>query len=119
MNNLISVIDDDDAFRKAAANLLKSNRFEVEGFASAEAFLGSPRMKETRCLILDIQMPGMSGLALQDHLVQQACQIPIIFITALGSAELREKAMQAGAVDFLPKPFSEEALLRAIHKTLI
>jgi FixJ family two-component response regulator len=117
-DHLISVVDDDEAFRQATANLLKASGFAAERFSSAEEFLASPRVNETGCLILDLQMQGMSGLELQCHLARENRQIPIIFITARGCAEAREEAMRAGAVDFLPKPFSEEALLRAIHKAL-
>ena len=117
-NQLIAVVDDDEAFRQATANLLKASGFAAERFSSAEEFLDSPRVNETGCLILDLQMPGMSGLELQSHLARENRRIPIIFITARGCAEAREQAMRAGAVDFLPKPFSEEALLRAIHKAL-
>jgi FixJ family two-component response regulator len=117
-NHLIAVVDDDDAFRKAALNFLKAGGFTAEGFSSAEEFLDSPRVNETSCLLLDLQMHGMSGLEMQSHLVKENRRIPIIFITARGCAESRKEAMRAGAVDFLPKPFSEEALLRAIGKTL-
>jgi len=117
-NHLIAVVDDDEAFRKAALNLLRASGFAAEGFSSAEAFLDSPRVNETGCLLLDLQMHGMSGLEMQSHLARENRRIPIIFITARGCAESRNEAMRAGAADFLPKPFSEEALLRAIHKTL-
>ena len=117
-NLLISIVDDDEGFRKAIANLLNAGGFAVERFSSAEEFLESRRVNETGCLILDLQMHGMSGLELQSHLVMENRRIPIIFITARGNAEAREEAMRAGAIDFLPKPFNEEALLRAIHKAL-
>jgi CheY-like chemotaxis protein len=117
-NPLISVVDDDEGFRKATANLLNASGFSVEKFSSAEEFLDSPHMNETGCLILDLQMHGMSGLELQSHLGMENRRIPIIFITARGNAAAREEAMRAGAIDFLPKPFNEEVLLRAIHKAL-
>ncbi len=114
----IAVVDDDGAFRKAALNLLKACGFSAEGFSSAEEFLDAPHWSETGCLILDIQMPGMSGLELQGYLARANRLIPIIFITARGCEESRKQAMHAGASDFLPKPFSEETLLRALHKAL-
>ncbi len=117
-SHLIAVVDDDDAFRKAALNLLKACGFAAEGFPSAEEFLDTPHWSETGCLILDLQMPGMSGLELQSYLARADRLIPIIFITARGCEESRKEAMRAGASDFLPKPFSEGALLRALHKAL-
>lgn len=112
------VVDDDEPFRRAIANLLRSNGYEVEIFLSAEEFLDSPRGDEAGCLILDVKMPGTSGMELQRRLQEENRRIPIIFITAHGTPEAREEAMRAGSVDFLPKPFSEEALLNAIHKAL-
>ena len=116
--HLILVIDDDEPFRRAITNLLKSNGYEVEIFSSAEAFLDSAHTDKAGCLILDVQMPGMSGLELQRRLVEEDRRIPIIFITAHGTPENRDEAIRAGAVDFLPKPFSEQSLLNAIHKGL-
>jgi FixJ family two-component response regulator len=90
----------------------------VNVFASAEEFLGSDRVRETDCLILDMRMPGMSGLELQRRLVASHPQMPVIFITAHGDEELRSRAMSGGAVDYLLKPFSEEALLTAVQTAL-
>ena len=112
---LISIVDDDESIREAIESLLRSVGFRVEGFASAEDFLRSEQLRDTACLILDVRMPGMSGLELQRQLATASSRIPIIFITAHGSEEARAQARQAGAVDFLNKPFSEEALLNAIH----
>jgi FixJ family two-component response regulator len=115
---LISVVDDDDAVRESLRALLRSVKFMVEVFASAEEFLRSDRARETDCLILDVRMPGMSGLELQRHLVASHAEMPIIFITAHGDEELRLRALNGGAVDYLLKPFSEEALLTAVQTAL-
>ncbi len=114
----ISVVDDDDSMRESLRGLLRSVRFGVDVFPSAEEFLSSDRVRETDCLILDVRMPGMSGLELQRRLVSSYPQMPVIFITAHGDEELRSRALKGGAVDYLLKPFSEEALLNAIQKAL-
>jgi len=115
---LISVVDDDDSVRESLRGLLRSVRFGVEVFASAEEFLGSDRVRETDCLILDVRMSGMSGLELQRRLLASQPGIPIIFITAHGDEGFRSQALKGGAVDYLLKPFSEEALLNAVQKAL-
>src|SRR6267143_5583513 len=114
----ISVVDDDDAVRESLRALLRAVKFVVDVFASAEEFLRSDRARETDCLILDVRMPGMSGLELQRHLVASHAEMPIIFITAHGDEELRLRALNGGAVDYLLKPFSEEALLTAVQTAL-
>jgi FixJ family two-component response regulator len=116
--SLISIVDDDQSIREATTSLLKSNGFRTEVFSSAEEFLGSPHWQETKCLILDIQMPRMTGLELQRRLTAENRRIPIIFITAHGDQKTRDEALRAGAIDFLTKPFSEEALLHAIKSAL-
>jgi FixJ family two-component response regulator len=113
--SLISIVDDDQSVREATTSLLKSNGFRAEVFSSAEDFLRSRYLDETKCLILDVQMPGMNGLELQRHLASQNRRIPIVFISAHANQEVRKQAIRLGAVDFLPKPFSEEALLQAIR----
>jgi FixJ family two-component response regulator len=115
---LISVVDDDDSVRESLRGLLRSVRFLVEVFASAEEFLRSDRVRATDCLILDMRMPGMSGLELQRHLTSSHPEMPVIFITAHGDEELRSRALSSGAVDYLLKPFSEEALLTAVQTAL-
>jgi FixJ family two-component response regulator len=90
----------------------------VEAFASAEELLKSDRLRDTRCLILDVRMPGMNGIELQRRLVAGHCDIPVIFITAHGDEAARSQALKDGAVDYLLKPFTEEALLNAIHAAL-
>jgi FixJ family two-component response regulator len=115
---LISVVDDDDSVRESVRGLLRSARFGVEAFASAEEFLSSHRMGATDCLVLDVRMPGMSGLELQHRLMASHPALPIVFITSHGDEELRLRALRAGAVDYLLKPFGEEALLNAVERAL-
>jgi FixJ family two-component response regulator len=101
---LISIVDDDDIFGAAVESLVKSLGLEVLTFESAELFLQSSALPETRCLILDVQMPRMSGIELQDHLFEPDVKIPIIFITAYPDENIRARALRAGAVAFLLKP---------------
>ena len=115
---LIAIVDDDDSLRKSLDNLLRSVGFRTQGFASAEAFLSSQHVHDTACLILDVRMPGMSGLELQRQLGAANWSIPIIFITAHADDDARAQALAAGAVDFLYKPFREEDLLDAIDVAL-
>jgi len=115
---LISVVDDDDSVRESLRGLLRSVTFGVEVFTSAEEFLSSDRMRETDCLILDVRMPGMSGLELHRLLVSSHPHLPVIFITAHGDEELRSSALRGGAVDYLLKPFSDDALLNAVQTAL-
>jgi len=117
-NPLIAVVDDDASMRGALRNLLRSVGFRAAAFASAEEFLQASQIQDTACAIVDVRMPGMSGLELQQHLATMQYPIPLIFITAHGDAEARARALRAGAVDFLYKPFSEEVLLRAIQSAL-
>ena len=115
---LVSVVDDDESVRESLPDLLREFGFAVEAFASAEAFLASGQVGTTRCLILDIAMPGMSGPDLQLELIRRGHAIPIIFITAHGDAAERPRLIRQGAVDCLFKPFSEAALLRALGAAL-
>ena len=115
---LISVVDDDDSVRESLRGLLRSVTFGVEVFASAEEFLSSDRLRETDCLILDVRMPGMSGLELHRRLVSSHPCMPVIFITAHGDEELRSRVLRSGAVDYLLKPFSDDALLNAVQTAL-
>ena len=115
---LISIVDDDESMREAIQSLLRSVGFRAKTFASGEQFLQSDQIENTACLILDVRMPGMSGLELQRRLMATQCRIPIVFVTAHGEEEARSRALQEGAVDFLLKPFSEEALLNAIQAAL-
>lgn len=115
---VISIIDDNASIRVAVERLLKSMGFAVHAFSSASEFLGSPRLKDTRCIVADVEMPGMSGLELQDHLVARGANIPVIFITAFAEDQIRERAMKGGAVCFLSKPFDEAQLLECVRRTL-
>jgi FixJ family two-component response regulator len=111
----ISIIDDDDGLRNSLENLIRSIGLRAQGFSSAEAFLSSNQAHETHCLILDVRMPGMSGLEFQRQMVLAGSQMPIIFITAHHNDHWRTQALEAGAVAFLHKPFFEEELLNAIN----
>ena len=116
--NLISVIDDDESVRRTTALLIESFGLRAAAFESAEGFLKSGQLHDTACLIVDVQMPGMNGLQLQSHLAAEGCGIPIIFITAYDDRESRGRAMRAGAVAFLSKPFGHEQLLQTIRSAL-
>jgi len=118
LKNLISVVDDDASVLRTTTLLIESLGFRAAGFESAELFLKSDQLHETSCLIIDIQMPGMNGLQLQSHLAAAGYKIPIIFITAHDNKESRQQALQAGAVAFLGKPFSDELLLQIIGAAL-
>lgn len=116
---VISIVDDDESVRKALKRLIKSVGLRVEAFASAEDFLSSGRSQDVACLLLDLRLPGMSGLELQAELVASNCRIPIVFISAHGDEQARVQALEAGAIDFLQKPFSEQALFDAINSALV
>ncbi len=117
-SSLISIVDDDDSVRESLSGLIRSVGFGVLVFASAEEFLNSNHLSDTDCLILDVRMPGMNGLELQRRLAASHRSIPVIFITAHGDEEARVRALNGGAVEYLLKPFSEEALLKAIDTAL-
>ena len=116
--NLVAIVDDDDLIRGALQGMLKSVGLPSRAFASAEEFLKSGQQHQTACLIADIRMPGMSGLHLQAKLNDEHCRIPTIFITAHGDTRMRMQALRAGAVDFLAKPFDDEALLGSVRAAL-
>jgi FixJ family two-component response regulator len=115
---IISIVDDDDFFRNSLDNLIRSVGFRVQGFCSAEAFLNSDQVRDTACLILDVRMPGMSGLELQRQIVTANWRIPIIFVTSYADGDEKVQALEAGAVDYLYKPFREEDLINAIDAAL-
>ena len=115
---LVAVVDDDDSMRGALQGLLKAVGLPSQAFASAEEFLNSGQQHQTACLITDIRMPGISGLELQAKLNAAHCRIPTIFITAHGDAQMRMQALRAGAVEFLAKPFDDEALLETVRAAL-
>jgi FixJ family two-component response regulator len=115
-NAMISVIDDDESVRFAVENLVSSVGHEVRTFASAESFLASEAAGRTTCLISDVQMPGMQGLELQELLLAKGCDLPIIFITAFPDPVVRQRALSAGAVGFLGKPFEPDELIAILEK---
>lgn len=115
---VISIIDDDDSMRCAIKSLVTSLGLRVLTFRSAEEFLQSPRLDDTSCLITDLQMPGLSGIELQSLLVAQARHMPIILVTAFPEERMRNRAMQAGALGFLSKPFESQMLIKLIDKAI-
>jgi FixJ family two-component response regulator len=115
---LVAVVDDDESVRESLPDLLREVGYAVQAFASAEDFLSSGDQLRTRCLILDVAMPGMSGPELQRELQRRGSAIPVVFITAHGDEAVRPGLLAQGAVDCLFKPFSETALLDALHSAL-
>jgi FixJ family two-component response regulator len=116
--SLVSVVDDDESVRESLPDLLREFGYSAQAFSSAEEFLASDYVGRTRCLILDIAMPGMSGLDLQRELTLRREEIPIVFVTAQRDETVRPLVLERGAVECLFKPFSETALLRALHAAL-
>ena len=114
----VFVVDDDASMREALKNLLRSMGLNVETFGSAKEFLSSQRSKAPGCLVLDVRLPGLSGLDLQRQLTDANIQIPIIFITAHGDIQMSVRAMKAGAVEFLTKPFRDQDLLDAVQQAV-
>ncbi len=115
MRSLVSVVDDDESVRESLPDLLLEFGFAAQAFSSAEEFLASSSIDNTECLILDMAMPGMSGLELQRQLALRGSDIPIVFITANTDETIRAIALDGGAIDYLFKPFSEVALLAALN----
>jgi FixJ family two-component response regulator len=115
---LLSVVDDDESVRESLPDLLREFGFAARAFSSAEEFLSSDCVDETRCLILDIAMPGMSGPELHQELKRRRREIPIVFITAQRDETIRDRVLEQGAVGFLLKPFSDTALLAAVNTAL-
>ena len=115
---MISIVDDDRSLREATKGLVRSFGYGADTFASAEEFLQSDRVNDTSCLILDVNMPGLSGIELQRQLIEQGNRMPIIFITAIPEETTRAKALDAGAVGFLSKPFREEWLIDRLDVAL-
>ena len=116
--SLVAVVDDDQSVRESLPDLLREFGFRSEAFSSAEEFLASDCIDQTRCLILDIAMPGMSGPDLQRELMLRRRQIPIVFITAHGDETVRPRLLEQGAVECLMKPFSDTALRAAVNAAL-
>ena len=115
---LLSVVDDDESVRESLPDLLRKLGFAAQAFSSAQEFLSSDSVDETKCLILDVAMPGMTGLDLQQELTRRGHKVPIIFITAQKDINIREQAFRQGAAQVLYKPFSAAALLEALKETL-
>jgi len=115
---LVSIVDDDESIRESLPDLLKQLGFAARAFSSAEEFLASASVSQTRCLILDIAMPGMSGPDLQQELMRRQHGIPIVYITAHGDETVRPRLIAQGAVECLFKPFSDTALLGALNAAL-
>ncbi|MEI9999430.1 MAG: response regulator [Verrucomicrobiota bacterium] len=117
-DSVIAVVDDDESVRESLQGLLRSLGYPVRVFVSGEDFLAANGLDETRCLILDVRMPGMTGLELQRRLRASGAAVPIIFITAHGEEETKNQALGGGAVAFLVKPFAEDAVLSSLNLAL-
>jgi FixJ family two-component response regulator len=117
-SSVISIVDDDSLVLRSLARLIKATGFRVVTFGSAEEFLESGKAWEVACVILDIGLPGMNGLDLQAQLAAENCRVPIVFVTAHGEDENRARAVRNGAVAFLAKPLTDEALMDAIRSAL-
>ena len=117
-NSLITVVDDDESVRESLKGLLRSIGYQVQTFPSADSFLGSGSCEETECLILDLRMPGMDGYELQCRLNAEHSRIPVIIITAHADEPARQRAIAAGALDVLHKPFAARVLLETVEKAV-
>jgi FixJ family two-component response regulator len=115
---LVSIVDDDEGVRMATGGLVESFGYDVQTFDSGEAFLGSEWFEKTRCLIADVQMPGISGTELHEYLLKSGKKIPVIFITAFPRSSTRDQVLKRGAVAYLTKPFDREALLNGIQRAI-
>ena len=115
---IIAVVDDDPSAREGLSSLIRSAGLQVETFASAQEFLARPGAEALSCLVLDLQLPGLSGLDLQKRMAEVGMEIPIVFLTGHGNIPASVQAMKAGAVEFLTKPFDEQNLLQAIQEAI-
>jgi FixJ family two-component response regulator len=116
---VIAIVDDDESFLQATISFVRSLGYSAAAFPSADAFLNSNAVENTDCLITDLQMPGMSGIELQNYLLAQGNRVPVIFVTAFPETEARGDALRAGAVGFLGKPFGDENLISCLNKALL
>jgi len=116
--HVISIIDDDESVREATKSLVRSLGYKAAVYASAEEYLQSDRTGDSSCLITDLHMPGMSGADLQDRLIADGRQIPMIFVTAYYEEKVRDRVLDAGAYGFLRKPFNDESLIECLDKAL-
>ncbi len=114
----IAIVDDDPSVREGLSSLIRSAGLKVETFASAQEFLARPDDETPSCIVLDLQLPGLSGLDLQKRMAEAGLEIPIVFLTGHGNIPASVQAMKAGAVEFLTKPFDDEELLRAIQEAV-
>jgi len=115
---VIAIVDDDESFRRATTSFVRSLGYGTAVFESAEAFLKSDRVRDADCLITDIQMPGMTGVELQDRLIAAGHRLPVIFITAFPEVNTRAQAIAAGAIGFLTKPFDDQGLIACLNTAL-
>jgi FixJ family two-component response regulator len=115
---VIAIVDDDDSFRRATMSFIRSLGYAVLQFASAEAFLKSNQLRDADCLISDVQMPGVNGVELQGKLIDEGHRLPIIFVTAFPEMKSRARALAAGAICFLGKPFNDEVLITCLNEAL-
>ncbi len=115
---VISIVDDDESVREATKSLVRSLGFSAATFASAEEYLESECAQDTACLIADVQMPGMNGVDLQSRLIADGYDMPIIFVTAFYEQKLHDRAIEAGALGFLRKPFDDNSLINYLDKAL-
>jgi FixJ family two-component response regulator len=115
---MIAIVDDDESFRRATTSFVRSLGYATAAFESAEAFLESNSARDAVCLISDVQMPGMTGIELQERLLTDGRRLPIIFITAFSEANARGQALAAGAIGFLDKPFSDQQLIACLGAAL-
>lgn len=118
LETVIFIIDDDESIRKSLSRLLRASGFNVETYASSEEFLSREPYQGIGCIVLDISMPGLSGMELHDELIRARYGLPIVFITGHGDIPMSVRAMKKGAVDFLLKPFDQEELLQALEKAI-
>ena len=118
IGKLVYIVDDDPSFRNSLKRLLRLSGLETAVFENANAFLAQTDIRRPACLLLDVELPGLNGIRLQEKLLEQGVQLPIVFVTGHGNIPMTVRAMKAGAIDFLTKPFSETQLLKAVDAAL-